>query len=64
MTEEPFARLGVSIKPGSEPIAGKVRFPDGSTTPFEGYVQLIAAVEHAHLGAAVDGYRPAPGPDR
>ena len=64
MTEEPLTRLGVSIKPGSEPIAGQIRLPDGSTTPFEGYVQLIAAVERAHVGAAVDGYRPAPGSAR
>lgn len=61
MKREAPTRLGVSIRPGSDPIAGQVRLPDGTTTPFEGYVQLIAAVERAHLGTAAGGYRPAPG---
>jgi len=42
------ANLGLTIEPGSEPISGQVRLPDGSTTAFEGYVQLIAAIERAH----------------
>ena len=46
---EPFTRLGISIMPSSDPIAGQVELPDGTTTPFEGYVQLIAAVERAHV---------------
>lgn len=44
------AQLGVTIELGSDPIAGLVRLPDGRETPFEGYVQLIAAVEQAHKG--------------
>jgi hypothetical protein len=40
--------LGVAFEPDSEPIAGQVRLADGSTTPFRGYVQLIAAIEQAH----------------
>jgi hypothetical protein len=33
------------VEPGSEPISGQVLLPDGTETGFEGYVQLIAALE-------------------
>jgi hypothetical protein len=56
----PRNNLGVEFERNSDPIAGEVRHPDGSTTRFQGYVQLIAAVERAHRGAT-DGA--APGPD-
>jgi hypothetical protein len=51
------AQLGISIEPGSEPIAGKIRQPDGTSAPFHGYVQLIAAIERAHLGKQADDAR-------
>jgi hypothetical protein len=44
------AHLGVIIERGSEPIAGNVRQPDGTSAQFQGYVQLIAVIERAHLG--------------
>ena len=37
--------LSVTIEPGSDPISGRVRLADGSADRFEGYVQLIAAIE-------------------
>jgi len=37
--------LRLSIDPGSDPIAGRIGPPGGSETPFEGYVQLVAALE-------------------
>jgi hypothetical protein len=40
----------VALHPRSDPIAGEVRLPDGSTTTFCGYAQLIAAVDRAHRG--------------
>lgn len=52
--------LGVEFERNSDPIAGEIRHPDGSTTRFQGYVQLIAALERAHGGAAEGA---APGPE-
>ena len=42
------ADLSLMIQPGSEPITGQFRLPDGSTAPFEGYLELIAAIERVH----------------
>ena len=64
MRPEASTRLGIIIKPGSEPIAGQVRLPDGSTLAFEGYVQLIAAVERVHEAASVGESASASGPAR
>lgn len=44
---ETTTELTLAIEPRSDPIAGRIRFPDGSVTPFEGYLQLVAAVERA-----------------
>jgi hypothetical protein len=52
------AQLGISIERGSEPIAGKVRQPDGTSAPFHGYVQLIAVIERVHVGEQADNGRP------
>jgi hypothetical protein len=52
------AQLGISIERGSEPIAGKVRRPDGTSAPFHGYVQLIAVIERVHLGKQADDVTP------
>jgi len=56
--------LGVRIEPGSEPISGQVSLPDGSTQVFEGYVQLIAAVERVHDAASAGESASASGPAR
>jgi hypothetical protein len=37
--------LRLSIDPGSDPITGRIGPPDGSQKLFEGYVQLVAALE-------------------
>ncbi len=37
--------LRLEIDPGSDPIAGRIGSLGGSETPFEGYVQLVAALE-------------------
>ena len=37
--------LTLSIVPGSDPIAGLLRFPDGSTSSFSGFVELAARLE-------------------
>lgn len=37
--------LRLSIEPGSDPIAGRIGPPNGSQTSFEGYMQLVAALE-------------------
>ena len=41
----------MTIETGSDPIAGRLALPDGSSTPFEGYVELIAALERLREGA-------------
>jgi hypothetical protein len=49
------AQLIVAIAAGSDPIAGRLTLPDGSSTSFEGYMELIAALERlrgAPLGGA------------
>lgn len=43
--EDEQAELTVTIESGSDPIAGRLALPNGSSTPFEGYVELIAALE-------------------
>ncbi|HEY1284575.1 MAG TPA: hypothetical protein VGF04_00665 [Solirubrobacterales bacterium] len=42
--------LRLSIQPGSDPIAGRIGPPEGARTPFEGYVQLVAALEELRRG--------------
>jgi hypothetical protein len=37
--------FSLSIDPGSDPIAGRIGRAGGSQTRFEGYVQLVAALE-------------------
>ena len=41
--------IGITVEPRSEPIAGSIRLGDGSTERFEGYLQLIAALEQARV---------------
>lgn len=48
------AELTVTIETGSDPIAGRLALPDGSSTPFEGYVELIAALERLRESAPTD----------
>ncbi|MGH2955740.1 MAG: hypothetical protein ACRDL6_01935 [Solirubrobacterales bacterium] len=43
--EREQAQLTVTIEAGSDPIAGHLALPDGESTPFEGYMELIAALE-------------------
>jgi hypothetical protein len=40
-----ITQVTLRVEPGSEPISGQVLLPDGTETAFEGYVQLIAALE-------------------
>jgi hypothetical protein len=43
----------LTIEPGSDPIAGKVRDPAGSAVPFVGYAELAAQLErYRQLDAA------------
>jgi hypothetical protein len=42
--------LRLSIEPGSDPIAGRIGPPGGAQTPFEGYMQLVAALEELRGG--------------
>jgi len=42
--------LRLSIEPGSDPIAGRIGPPGGSQTSFEGYMQLVAALEELREG--------------
>jgi hypothetical protein len=51
-------RLTLIIEPGSEPISGRLRLPDETETRFEGYVQLIAALEELRGGPAAAGATP------
>jgi hypothetical protein len=37
--------LRLTIERGSDPIAGSLGLPDGRALRFEGYVQLVAALE-------------------
>jgi hypothetical protein len=56
--------LRLSIKPGSDPIAGRIGRPGGSQTPFEGYMQLVAALEELReTGPGGQGDPPVPGLD-
>lgn len=48
------AEVGLTIERGSDPIAGSLELPGGLTVRFEGYVQLVAALE---------GVRESPPPD-
>lgn len=42
---EASAEVGLTIERGSDPIAGSLELPGGLTVRFEGYVQLVAALE-------------------
>ncbi len=46
------AKLTVAIDPGSDPIAGWLTLPRGAPVPFEGYVELIAALERVRAPTA------------
>jgi hypothetical protein len=48
--------LHLVLSPASEPVAGRLVDPDGAETPFEGYVELIAAIER-HLEPVPDPRR-------
>jgi len=47
--------LRLSIDPGSDPIAGRIGPPGGSQTPFEGYMQLVAALEEVRGEGTLTG---------
>lgn len=51
----------VELEAGSDPVQGTIGDPEGSGTPFSGYVGLIAALEgyrdHAGESDGYDGYR-------
>ena len=44
---DPEPMIGLTVEVRSEPIAGSIRLPNGATERFEGYLQLIAALESA-----------------
>jgi hypothetical protein len=50
--------IGITVEPSSEPIAGSIRLANGATERFEGYLQLIAALECAR-GAGPNPTTPA-----
>lgn len=54
------SKLTLSIDPRSDPIAGSISFPDGSSTSFSGYMELAAALERlrARPGPAESQYDP------
>jgi hypothetical protein len=39
--------LRVEVKPGSEPISGRLIGPGGTATKFRGWIQLVAALQEA-----------------
>jgi len=48
----------LTIERGSDPIAGKLDLPDGRRLAFEGYVQLVAALEAIRAPSPNDGSDP------
>jgi hypothetical protein len=46
--------LRLTIERGSDPIAGSLGLPDGRALRFEGYVQLVAALEDARKPSPTD----------
>lgn len=46
-------QLIIELDPGADPVQGSIGPSDGTTEPFSGYVQLIAALEGYR---ALDGY--------
>lgn len=49
------ARLTLTIVPGSDPIAGRIRLEDGAELSFCGYMQLAAALERIREGMPTPG---------
>jgi len=54
------AQLTVTIEAGSDPIAGRLALADGSSAHFEGYMELIAALERLRGGAPTGPPQPNP----
>lgn len=52
--------LTLSIDADSEPIAGSIGLPDGSTMPFSGYMELAAALEKIRAKTLTDERGAAP----
>ena len=48
-------QIVLDLELDSEPIAGTVRAGDGADTPFEGWLQLAAAIERASADVGDDG---------
>jgi len=62
--EGEHAQLTVTIEAGSDPIAGRLALADGSSTHFEGYMELVAALERLRAGAPTSPPQPNPLPPR
>ncbi len=54
------AHLHLTIENGSEPIAGSLAGPDGKPHRFDGWIELVVAIENARhrLIAPMPGGRP------
>ena len=54
MTGEELGPLRVALEllPCSDPIAGTITGPDGRSTPFAGWLELVAAIERVHVTTA------------
>jgi hypothetical protein len=55
MSLRPPITLALEIQPGSEPLEGKLRTPDGSERRFTGMLGLLAAIESASGGQTPSG---------
>jgi hypothetical protein len=45
-------RLHIDLQPASEPIEGHLAGEHGETVSFTGWLELIAAIQHAMAGAS------------
>ena len=45
-------RLALELLPCSDPIAGTITGPDGQTTPFVGWMELVGAIDRVHAPTA------------
>lgn len=46
----PMTRIVVEMSRGPRPLAGEVIVEEGRVLPFGGWLELVAAIEHARLG--------------
>ena len=49
MNDPDSITLGLELNRHEEPITGRLRKPDGATTPFVGWLELTQALEDARL---------------